>query len=598
MIDMHKSLLKFVLHFLKPYKWWVIAFVMCASISGSWDIINALLLKSIINTVAENPLNSNIGTLLLWPAVFFLINFQVHDLTWRGITFVNYHIQPAIKNDISTYTFKYMCKQSHQYFQDNFAGQIASNINILASNIEKAANEISMHILRGIVVVIGSLIAMYLVNPLFGIALFIWTSIFCIVSLIYSKRIMNLSDNYAESESKVSGVVVDAISNAQSIRLFAQTDYEVSHLTKSLLILKTRFKNKLWYELKLTLLQGISLTLLLGFMLYTLTRLRASGLVSVGDFALIISLTIDVGWTVWWVTEQVNHLNDAIGRAKQSLNKLFVQHAIQDASDATTLNVTAGKIVFDKVHFKYHGTESLFENKSVIIEPGQKIGLVGFSGGGKTTFVNLILRLYEINSGQILIDGQNINNVTQDSLHSAVAMIPQDPALFHRSIMDNIRYGHIDATDEEVIEAAKQSHAHDFIVKLPQRYESLVGERGVKLSGGQRQRIAIARAILKNSRILILDEATSQLDSITEQDIQESLWQLMQDKTTIVVAHRLSTLMHMDRILVFDKGKIVEDGTHNELLAKGGAFKKLWDTQVGGYIIDQNDTENSESYEQ
>jgi len=200
----------------------------------------------------------------------------------------------------------------------------------------------------------------------------------------------------------------------------------------------------------------------------------------------------------------------------------------------------------------------------------------------------LILRLYDVTNGSIIIDGQDIRDVSQDSLHKNIAMIPQDPSLFHRSLMDNIRYGRIDATDEEVIEAAKKAHAHEFIKMLPQGYDSLVGERGVKLSGGQRQRIAISRAILKDAPILILDEATSQLDSVTESLIQDSLWELMQDKTTIVIAHRLSTLLHMNRVLVFDQGKIVEEGSPDELLAKGGLYKKLWDAQVGGFLGDKN----------
>ena len=260
---------------------------------------------------------------------------------------------------------------------------------------------------------------------------------------------------------------------------------------------------------------------------------------------------------------------------------------LEDKQDAATLIVSKGQITFEGVKFHYKGTEPPFQNKSVTIEAGQKVGLVGYSGGGKSTFVNLILRLYDVTDGRILIDNQDIRDVTQDSLRSQIAMIPQDPSLFHRTLMENIRYGRVAATNAEGIAAAKKAHAHEFISKLPQGYESLVGERGVKLSGGQRQRIAIARAILKNAPILILDEATSQLDSVTERDIQESLWQLMQDKTTIVIAHRLSTLLHMDRIIVFDQGKIVEDGTHTELLSKRGLYKTLWDAQVGGFLPDQ-----------
>jgi len=284
---------------------------------------------------------------------------------------------------------------------------------------------------------------------------------------------------------------------------------------------------------------------------------------------------------------EVDEFNKAVGRCKQSLMSLMLPLEILDKPDAVILKCNRGQITFDNVKFHYKGTEPLFQNKSIEIKAGQKVGLVGYSGGGKSTFVNLILCLYDVTDGAILIDGQDIRDVTQDSLRASIAMIPQDPSLFHRSLMDNIRYGRIDATDKEVMEAARKAHAHEFIEKLSQGYDSLVGERGVKLSGGQRQRIAIARAILKNAPILILDEATSQLDSVTESGIQESLWELMQDKTTIVIAHRLSTLLHMDRILLFDQGVIVEDGTHAELLGRGGLYRTLWDAQVGGFLPDK-----------
>lgn len=325
---------------------------------------------------------------------------------------------------------------------------------------------------------------------------------------------------------------------------------------------------------------------MMGFSAYFLVNLYGKNLVTIGDFALIFGLSMQLGHMIWYTLDFVNQFNQAIGKCKQSLSALLIQPEIMDQSDAPDLHVKEGKITFDKIKFHYKGTEALFQNKSVMIEAGQKVGLVGYSGGGKTTFVSLILRLYDVTGGRILIDAQDIRDVTQESLRASIALIPQDPSLFHRSLMDNIRYGRPDATDEEVIEAAKRAHAHEFISQLPQGYASLVGERGVKLSGGQRQRIAIARAILKNAPILILDEATSQLDSVTESHIQESLWDLMQGKTTIVIAHRLSTLLHMDRILVFDHGKIVEDGPHAELLVKAGLYKTLWDAQVGGFLPD------------
>jgi len=287
---------------------------------------------------------------------------------------------------------------------------------------------------------------------------------------------------------------------------------------------------------------------------------------------------------LWWTSLELPTFFQEIGICQQALTILQDPITLQDAEDATPLKVPHGKIQFQKVHFHYKGTSPLFSDKSLVIQPGQKVGLVGYSGSGKTTFVNLILRLFDIQSGHILIDDQDIASVTQESLRKSITLIPQDPSLFHRTLMENIRYGRVDATDEEIIEAARLAHAHEFIMELPQGYHTLVGERGIKVSGGQRQRIAIARAILKNAPILVLDEATSALDSFTETHIQESFANLMENKTTIVIAHRLSTLLNMDRILVFDQGRIVEDGTHTSLLAKEGIYHSLWRAQVRGFL--------------
>ena len=310
-------------------------------------------------------------------------------------------------------------------------------------------------------------------------------------------------------------------------------------------------------------------------------------MVTTGDFALILGLSIETGYTIWCTIFEFNEFNKVAGRCKQSLMALILPLDIPDKPGAVALQCEQGQINFNQVKFDYHGARSLFQHQSIEIQAGQKVGLVGYSGGGKSTFVHLMLRLYEVAEGAILIDGQDIRSVTQDSLRAHIAMIPQDPSLFHRSLMDNIRYANRYATDEEVFDAAKKAHAHEFITKLLKGYASIVGEKGVKLSGGQCQRIAIARAFLKKAPILILDEATSQLDAVTENLIQESLYALMQGKkTTLIIAHRLSTLLHMDRILVFDKGKIVEDGTHHHLLAQNGLYKQLWDAQVDGFLGD------------
>jgi ATP-binding cassette subfamily B protein len=263
-------------------------------------------------------------------------------------------------------------------------------------------------------------------------------------------------------------------------------------------------------------------------------------------------------------------------------------HEITDLPDARPAVIARGAVELEHVTFAYPGGTTVFEDLSVRIPAGQRVGLVGYSGSGKSTFVSLILRLYEPQSGRVLIDGVDVRQVTQESLHAQLGLIPQDPSLFHRSLMDNIRYGREGASDEEVIDAARKAHAHEFIRNAPGGYAALVGERGIKLSGGQRQRIAIARVVLKNAPILILDEATSSLDSLTERAIQETLSDLMRGRTVLVVAHRLSTISHLDRILVFDGGRIVEDGSHAELLAAGGLYETLWMRQAGGFLPERS----------
>jgi len=277
-------------------------------------------------------------------------------------------------------------------------------------------------------------------------------------------------------------------------------------------------------------------------------------------------------------------LFDHIGNVANGVHTIVRAHEVVDGAEAKPAVFAQGRIEFQGVRFGYDPGRAIFDGLDLVIPAGQRVGLVGFSGSGKSTFVNTVLRLFELNAGRILIDGADIREVTQDSLHAGISLIPQDPQLFHRTLRENIRYGRLDASDEEVEEAARKAHAHDFIGDIAQGYDAMVGERGIKLSGGQRQRVAIARVILKNAPVLILDEATSSLDSITERAIQETLDEVMRGKTVLVVAHRLSTIAHLDRILVFDAGRIIEDGSHPELLARRGAYYQLWSRQSDGFL--------------
>ena len=346
-----------------------------------------------------------------------------------------------------------------------------------------------------------------------------------------------------------------------------------------------------WYSERIRWFQFISAAVLkIGTLYYSLS-LWSQGKIAAADFVVATSLSLLIISQARNLSKRFLEFFEHIGNVANGVNTIIQPHEIIDRDNAINHAITKGSIEFRQVHFSYSSEKTVFTNLSVTIQPGERVGLVGFSGSGKSSFVNLILRLFDPQSGQILIDGVDIKDMTQEALHSQISLIPQDPSLFHRTLLENILYGRLEASEAELIEAARKAYADDFIAQMTEGYDSLVGERGVKLSGGQRQRIAIpterfaiARVILKNAPILILDEATSSLDSITEKAIQDTLDSAMNGKTVIVVAHRLSTIAHLDRILVFDQGRIIEDGTHSKLLAKGGAYHRLWQMQAGGFL--------------
>jgi len=397
------------------------------------------------------------------------------------------------------------------------------------------------------------------------------------------------SKDFSESRSRHVGKVVDSISNVLNTRLFAHRHHEINVVKEAVGKTTEKDIHLQGFILRMRALWDITFVSLMIGMLVLLVSMYIQGKVTIGDFTFVMGLSRAVVFPVWWLATQMIEFSSDVGKCQQALSIITTSHSVTDAKNAVDLKVKDGAISFQKVNFNYEKASAVFNEVSVEVPAGQKVGLVGFSGAGKSTFVNLLLRFYDINSGEILIDGANITGVTQDSLRQNISMIPQDTSLYHRSLMENIRYGRLDASDEEVIDASRQAHCHDFISVLPEKYDSLVGERGIKLSGGQRQRIAIARAILKNAPILILDEATSALDSVTEKYIQQGLENLMAGRTSIVIAHRLSTLSQMDRILVFNNGHIIEDGPHEELLEiTDGHYAKMWNMQAGGFLTQEN----------
>ena len=491
---------------------------------------------------------------------------------------------PRLRARIRQSLFSYLQHHSHRYFVSHFAGSLANRIAEVSMGAMHALWTVTFDFYPLIIKSAVALVILFNASPDLAGVLSLWLAVYVYVSFVLAKRCRVYAQDFAEARSRVTGKVVDSVTNVMNAKMFARRKFEEQYLTESINHEVDHALRTYWYMEKLRWFQFMAaFVLMVGMVGYAL-RIWSQGEMTVGEFSMVASLAIMLIEAARGLSRTFLEFFEYLGNIAEGVSIFIQPHEIIDRPDAPRLEVCEGEIAFRDVDFAYPEGHQVFEQLSVTIEPRQHVGLVGFSGSGKSTFVNLILRLFEPTGGAILIDGQNILEVTQDSLRENISMIPQDPMLFHRSLMENIRYGRLDATDEEVIEAAKKAHAHEFIQQTEQGYDSLVGERGVKLSGGQRQRIAIARAILKDSPILILDEATSALDSVTEKKIQQGLDYLMRDKTVLVIAHRLSTISHLDRILVFHEGRIVEDGRHDELLALEGHYNRLWQMQAGGFL--------------
>lgn len=544
------------------------------------------VLKIILNRITEYP-SITIIDYIFYPALAYLFLGILFSTTFRFYDyFIKIKMIPVLKQNITNYVLSILLQQSHRYYQNHLAGSVANKLNDLITYtpelIQVLIDRFFSHVLA-LIIAIGTL---WFVNYKFALALCLWVVAFITVAFLLSKKLYLLSDKWSELASTLMGRIVDTLSNMLSVRQFARNHQERETLNQTATRVAKAEQKLEWAYFLMWLFYGYSFIFVQVFSLYFLIVGRQQGIISVGDFALVLSINVAVVDFLWQLAKEFSDFSKYVGKIAQALRVGTTPIEVNDLPNAKALKVTEASIAFHNVSFHYEVASPLFKDLSVTIQPGQRIGLVGYSGSGKSTFVNLIMRLFDVTSGKILIDGQDIRDVKQESLRQAIGIIPQDLSLFHRSLMENIRFGRLDATDIEIVKAAESAHAHEFIKVLPQGYHSIVGERGIKLSGGQRQRIAIARAILKDAPILILDEATSQLDSVTENFIQEGLWNLMKNKTTLVIAHRLSTLLHMDRILVFDCGKIVEDGIHEELLKQKGIYSTLWHAQVGGFLPD------------
>jgi ATP-binding cassette subfamily B protein len=584
-IMLPKTLSSFIWYFVKRYKIGLLGLCFVAFLWAVERSLSPYLLKILLNKVASAPSTLKEWLeIILFPAIAYYLSSNSSLVFFRFYDYTFLKTIPALQKEIWAEMFAYLSRHSHSYFHNNYAGALANKISDMIRSVEVIVTMITDVLLSHFLALFVASVTLAFIHPSLGLILIVWAVLFILMSVHFSKGTKKHTKFLAEARSALSGKAVDSLTNISNVRLFAAYEYESGYLAVTLDDILVRDQRLQRYLLKVKTVQGIAHGFLMAVMLGALIYGRFKGFITIGDFALVLVLSQNIADIVFRFSEKLLKFAEAIGVGKQALSIIAQPHEIIDQPNAKALCVDKGKIQFENVKFGYIADGGLFKDLNVNIPGHQKVGLVGFSGSGKTTFVNLILRNYELQAGRILIDNQNIRSVTQESLHKSISTIPQEPILFHRSLIDNIRYGNLMASEREVIEASKKAHCHDFIMKIPGTYNALVGERGVKLSGGQRQRIAIARAILKDAPILLLDEATSALDSETEKKIQESLVYLFEHRTVIIIAHRLSTLLGVDRLLVFKEGQIIEDGIHKELLNKGGHYAALWNMQAGGFL--------------
>jgi ATP-binding cassette subfamily B protein len=580
-----KSLPSFIWSFVRLQKIRIIAMVFLSLV---WTL-DATVFPYILGKIVDLFSTYDNQRKLIWPALNGLLIAAVAiwlivEAGFRTRDFLRALAFPKLEADIRMGMFDHIQHHSPHYFNEKFAGTLANKISDMTIQVPSLIMNLFLFIPL-VVTVVVSILFFVEINALFALLLAIWVIVHFTISFAFTPKCVKYANSHGEARSSLAGKIVDSLTNNFAVNLFYRFAFERQRLAPYQKEEKDKNtkanRNVAW------MLFGLSGSYLVGGVVLNglMIVYWIDGKISTGEIIQIFNTMWNLLLMLWFNSEMIPQFFQSVGICKQALSVMKDPRDIVDREHASALAVPHGEIQFENVTFQY-GEKKLFQNKSVHIRGGEKVGLVGYSGAGKSTFVNLILRFYSVEKGKITIDGQDIAHVTLESLRKQVALIPQDPQLFHRTLEDNIRYGRVDAGADEVRRAAQLAHCDEFIKRCPEGYLTLVGERGTKLSGGERQRIAIARAILAAPPILILDEATSALDSVTEKYIQDSLEKLMQGRTTLVIAHRLSTLAKMDRILVFDAGKVVEEGSHLELLAKNGHYAKMWQMQAGGFLPD------------
>ncbi len=585
MKQLTKQTIKIYWQHAKQYKLFLFFTVFGTIFTAITNTVAPLYIKQILDLVVNAGANREISPEILKALLFFALVSFGQWLGWRVAITSVIQYESRVLNDLANTCFQYLHRHSFGFFNDNFVGSLVKRVGRFVRGFEDINDKIIFNVFTLILNTAIVVVVLAFRNLILGLVMLVWVIVFIAINLIVAKYKLKYDIERSAADTKTGAHLADSVTNNVNIKLFNGFKNEFqTHKDLNNDLLKKRLKT--WNLNNIfEAIQGLLGIILEVALFYIAIKLWNKGLLTVGDFALIQSYIVVILNRVWDFGNVVRRIYESLADSEEMTEILQTPHEVKDIYKAKELKVTAGKIEFVDVVFNYQATRSILKKFNLVIDSGKKVALVGSSGAGKSTLIKLLLRMHDVSGGKILIDGQNISKVAQESLWKNISLVPQDPILFHRTLRENIRYGRFNATDEEVETAAKLAHCHEFIVDLEKGYDTFVGERGVKLSGGERQRVAIARAILKNAPILFLDEATSSLDSESEHFIQDALNILMKGKTVIMIAHRLSTIMSADRILVIDHGVMVEDGGHKELLKKkSGLYKKLWNLQAGGFI--------------
>lgn len=527
------------------------------------------------------------GWSLFWMAAIILVGLPLiglfHSLIMHQTIFGNF---PMV---IRWKAHRYMLGQSFGFYQDEFAGRVATKVMQAALGVRESVTKIVDIFIYVGVYFGGAVLLVATLQAWLMVPFLVWLAAYVVLMWFFLPKMRVISELQSDARSTMTGRVVDSYTNIMTVKLFAHAGREEGYARDAM----DDFLKTVHPQMRLVTTLNVSLDIANALLLFSVAAIGIwgwmAGNATVGALAVAVGLVLRLEGMSYWVMWELAGLFENIGMAEDGMHTIARPQAVTDVDSSKTLVVERGEIEFDRMRFHYGKEGGVIDDLSLKVAPGEKVGLVGRSGAGKSTLMNVLLRLYDLEGGVIRVDGQDIAQVTQDSLRSRIGVVTQDTSLLHRSVRDNIAYGNPDATDAQIIEAAKRANAHDYIMDLVDLegrtgYDAHVGERGVKLSGGQRQRIAIARVFLKNAPILVLDEATSALDSEVEAAIQDNLNALMEGKTVIAIAHRLSTIANLDRLVVLDKGSIIEEGSHDELAAAGGLYAQLWSRQSGGFI--------------